>query len=103
MRGNIWLYLLVMAGVTWLIRTLPLTFLRRPIKSRFIRSFLTYVPYVTLAVMTFPDILLATDSVWAGALALVAGIALAWSGRSLLTVAASTSVVALIASFIFNH
>ena len=72
MQNNIWLYLAVMAGVTWLIRTLPLTLLRKPIKSRFIRSFLTYVPYVTLAVMTVPDILLATDSVWAGALALIA-------------------------------
>ena len=102
MRNNIWLYLLVMAGVTWLIRTLPLTLLRKPIRSRFIRSFLTYVPYVTLAVMTVPDILLATDSVWAGALALAAGIALAWTGGSLLLVAASASVVALIASFIFK-
>ena len=102
MRNNIWLYLLVMAGVTWLIRTLPLTLLRKPIRSRFIRSFLTYVPYVTLAVMTVPDILLATDSVWAGALALVAGIALAWTGGSLLMVAASASVVALVASFIFK-
>ena len=102
MRNNIWLYLAVMAGVTWLIRTLPLTLLRKPIRSRFIRSFLTYVPYVTLAVMTVPDILLATDSVWAGALALVAGITLAWTGGSLLLVAASASVVALIASFIFK-
>ena len=102
MRNNIWLYLIVMAGVTWLIRTLPLTFLRKPIKSRFIRSFLTYVPYVTLAVMTVPDILLATDSVWAGALALIAGAALAWTGGSLLTVAASASIVALIAGFVFK-
>ncbi len=102
MRNNIWLYLAVMAGVTWLIRTLPLTLLRKPIKSRFIRSFLTYVPYVTLAVMTVPDILLATDSVWAGALALIAGAALAWSGGRLLLVAASASVVALIAGFIFK-
>ena len=102
MRTDIWLYLLVMAGVTWLIRTLPLTFLRKPIKSHFIRSFLTYVPYVTLAVMTFPDILLATDSVWAGALALVAGTALAWTGGSLLTVAASASAVALLAGLVFR-
>ena len=102
MRNNIWLYLLVMAGVTWLIRTLPLTLLRKPIKSRFIRSFLTYVPYVTLAVMTVPDILLAMDSVWAGALALIAGTALAWTGGSLLTVAAAASAVALAVSFIFK-
>ena len=101
MRNNIWLYLAVMAGVTWLIRTLPLTLLRKPIKSRFIRSFLTYVPYVTLAVMTFPDILYATDSVVAGALALAAGVALAWTGGSLLVVAASASAVAFVAGLIF--
>ena len=74
--------------------------IRKPIKSRFIRSFLTYVPYVTLAVMTFPDILYTADSVWAGALALAAGIALAWTGGSLLTVAASATVAALIVSYI---
>ena len=101
MNNNIWLYLAVMAGVTWLIRTIPLTLLRKPIKSRFIRSFLTYVPYVTLAVMTFPDILLATNSWIAGLLALIAGIALAWTGGSLLLVAASACVVALIAGYIF--
>ena len=100
MNHSIWLYLAVMAAVTWLIRTLPLTLLRKPIKNRFIRSFLTYVPYVTLAVMTFPDILTATGSLWAGALALAAGAALAWSGGSLLTVAALTSGVALIVSYI---
>ncbi len=54
MKDNIYLYILVMAGVTYLIRVLPLTLIRRPIKSRFFRSFLYYVPYVTLSVMTFP-------------------------------------------------
>ena len=101
MNDNIWLYIAVMAGVTWLIRTLPLTLLRRPIKSRFVRSFLTYVPYVTLAVMTFPDILTSAGSVWAGLLALIAGVALAWSGGSLLLVAAAASAVALAGSYIF--
>lgn len=64
MKDNIYLYILVMAGVTYLIRVLPLTLIRRPIKSRFFRSFLYYVPYVTLSVMTFPAILTATSSVW---------------------------------------
>ena len=102
MNHNMISYILVMAAVTFVIRALPLTLIRKPIKSRFLRSFLFYVPYVTLAVMTVPDILLATDSVWAGALALIAGTALAWSGGSLLLVAASASVVALIAGFIFK-
>ena len=68
---NIWLYILVMAGVTYLIRVLPLTLIRKEIKNRTIRSFLFYVPYVTLAVMTFPAILEATNNMWAGLAALI--------------------------------
>ncbi len=87
MSGNVYIYILIMFGVSYLIRVLPLTLIRREIKSTFIRSFLYYVPYVTLAVMTFPAIVQATDSPIAGALALVVGIGLAWFGKSLLTVA----------------
>ena len=54
MSGKIYLYILVCAAVSFLIRELPLTLIRRPITNRFLRSFLFYVPYVTLAVMTFP-------------------------------------------------
>lgn len=86
MGRNIYLYLFVMAAVTYLIRVLPLTLIRREIKNRFIRSFLYYVPYVTLAVMTFPAILDATASPWAGLAALLAGIAAAWLGCGLLPV-----------------
>ena len=87
MRGNVYIYIFIMAGVSYLIRTLPLTLIRREIKSTFIKSFLHYVPYVTLAVMTFPAIVEATNSPLAGFLALVVGILAAWFGRSLLTVA----------------
>ena len=66
MEHNIYLYILVVAGVTYLIRVLPLTLIRREIKNTFLRSFLYYVPYVTLAAMTFPAILHATDSIWSG-------------------------------------
>lgn len=62
MNGKTYLYILVCAAVSFLIRELPLTLIRRPIKSRFLRSFLFYVPYVTLAVMTFPSIVNATSS-----------------------------------------
>lgn len=86
MRNNIYIYIAVMAIVTFLIRALPLTLLRREIKNVYIKSFLYYVPYVTLAVMTFPAIMDATRSPYAGLAALVAGIALAWKGASLLTV-----------------
>ncbi len=62
MTHNIWIYIAVMAGVTFLIRVLPLTVIRKKIKNRFFNSFLYYVPYVTLAVMSFPAIVHATQS-----------------------------------------
>ena len=84
---NNWTVILLSALVTCLIRVLPLTLIRRPIRNRFLQSFLYYVPYVTLAVMTFPGILTATQTPWSAVVALVAGIILAWRGKSLLTVA----------------
>lgn len=99
MNHNLFFYILVMAAVTFLIRALPLTLIRRPIRSRFLRSFLFYVPYVTLAVMTFPDILHATDSVWSGLLALVAGVALAWSGQGLFVVAVASCLAVFISEW----
>ncbi len=102
MQRNIYLYIFVMAAVTYLIRVLPLTLIRSQIKNTFLRSFLYYVPYVTLAVMTFPAILSATGSpisAWAGFLfALV----LAWFGRSLLQVAVAACALVFIAElFLF--
>ena len=96
MNGNMYIYILIMGGVSFLIRCIPLTLIQKQIKSRFIRSFLYYVPYVTLAVMTFPDILGATNSVWSGLLALIAGVALALSGQGLLTVAVLSCAVVFV-------
>ena len=90
---NIYIYIACMAGVTFLIRVLPLTLIRKEIKNRTLRSFLYYVPYVTLAVMTFPAILHATQSPIAAAAALVAAILLAWFGRSLFFVAVSSCLL----------
>ena len=86
MRNNL-IYILVIALVTNLLRVLPSLVFHKPIRSRFLRSFLYYVPYVTLAVMTVPSIIEATASPLAGALALVAGIVSAWCGLSLFPVA----------------
>ena len=72
MKHNVWLYILFMFLATYAVRILPLTLIRRPITNRFVKSFLYYVPYVSLAVMTFPAILTASGSVWAGAAALAA-------------------------------
>lgn len=99
MTHNIWLYILVMAAVTYLIRVTPLVLIRREITNRTIRSFLHYVPYVTLAVMTFPAITEATQTPLSGFLALAAGILLAWVGVSLFGVAVVSCLVVLLAEF----
>ena len=93
---NAYVYIIGMWFLTAIIRILPLLILRRPIKNRFLRSFFYYVPYVTLAVMTFPAIVNATASPLAGAVALVAGIVLAWIGANMITVSAACCVVVLI-------
>lgn len=95
MRNN-YIYIAVMAGVSFLIRVLPLTVIRKQIKSRFLRSFLFYVPYVTLAVMTFPAIITASAHPVSGAVALVAGIILAWLGGGLFPVAILCSVTVFV-------
>jgi len=96
---NSYLYILAMFSVTYLIRVLPLTLIRKPIKNQFIQSFLFYVPYVTLAVMTFPSIVEATQSPLAGALALIVGVLAAWFGAGLFPVAISCCAVVLAAEF----
>ena len=83
---NNWIYIAVMFAVSYAIRILPLTLIRKPIENQFIKSFLYYVPYVTLAVMTFPAIVNATQSPIAGAAALVVGIIAAWMGAGLFPV-----------------
>ena len=87
MTHDIWIYILVASAVTLAIKILPLTLIRGEIKNRTVRSFLHYVPYVTLAVMTFPAIIDATQSQISGGLAFVAGILAAWFGASLFKVA----------------
>lgn len=87
MTQNVYIYILIMATVTYAIRVLPLTLIRKPIENQFIQSFLYYVPYVTLAVMTFPAIIHATQSPISGAIALIIGILVAWFGFDLFKVA----------------
>jgi len=82
-----YLYILAMAATTYVIRVLPLTLIRKPIENRFVKSFLYYVPYVTLAVMTFPAITRVTQSPLAGAAAMVLGVIGAWFGLQLFPVA----------------
>lgn len=96
------LYILVMALVIFAIRALPMTLIRRPIQSQFIQSFLYYVPYVTLAVMTFPAMAEATASPLAGLLAMGVGILMAWMGAGLFPVAGACCLVVLLAELVFT-
>ena len=96
MNNNVYVYIFGMALVTYLIRVLPLTLIRKEIKNRTIRSFLYYVPYVTLAVMTFPAIIEATQSPIAAVAALIVAVVLAWFGKGLFPVAVMSTVTVLV-------
>lgn len=96
MEYNVFIYILIMAGVTYAIRVLPLTLIRKQIKNQFLQSFLYYVPYVTLAVMTFPAIMNATQTPIAGIAALIVGIVLAWFGAGLFKVTAACCIMVLV-------
>lgn len=96
MTHNIYLYIFVAAAVSCLIRVLPLTLIRGKIENPFVRSFLYYVPYVTLAVMTFPAIITAPQVPIAGILALAAGVIAAWRGLNMMGIAALCCVVVFV-------
>lgn len=96
---NTWLYIIVMFLAVYAVRVLPMTLIRKPIQNRFVKSFLYYVPYVTLAVMTFPAIIDASGAVWAGVLTLAAGMVAAWFGLGLFPVAAICCAIVFACSF----
>ena len=96
MQHDIYIYILLMSLVTLAIRIVPLTLIRGEVKSTFLRSFLYYVPYVTLAVMTFPAITETTQSRISGTLALLIGLLLAWRGFSLFKVAAACCLIVFV-------
>lgn len=97
---NVYIYILVMAAVTYLIRALPLTLIRREIKNPFLKSFIYYVPYVTLAAMTFPSILFSTGNLPSAIAGFAVAILLAYFQKSLLTVATGAVVAALLVGFL---
>ena len=97
---NTYLYIAVMALTTYAIRVLPLTLIRKPITNHFLRSFLFYVPYVTLSVMTFPAIINATQSPIAGAIAFAAGLVAAWFDAGLFKVSVICCLLVFVCEFI---
>jgi len=102
MSRNTYIYILIMAAVTFAVRALPLTLIQKQIKNRFLQSFLYYVPYVTLAVMTFPAILHATQSPVSGLCALLIGILAAWLGANLFQVALSCCGIVLVVELLIS-
>lgn len=100
MVNSILLAILLMAGVTYLIRVLPLVLIRREIKSRAVRSFLYYVPYVTLSVMTVPAIFMATTVIWSAIAAFAVAVALSLLGQKLPVVAAAACLTVFLVELI---
>ena len=99
---SIYAYIATMAITTYLIRVLPLTIFRKPIRSRFLRSFLHYVPYCCLTAMTFPAILTSTAALLSGAAALIVGVILAYRGKSLLTVSVAASAAVILTEWLMK-
>ena len=100
---NIYIYIAAMAVTTYLVRMLPLAVFRRPIKSRFVRSFLHYVPYACLAAMTFPAILYATNSEYSALAALAVTVVLAFQGKSLITVSVAGAATVFVVERILER
>ena len=97
---NFYIYLFVTAGTTYLVRMLPLVLMKGKIRSRFLLSFLHYIPYAVLSVMTIPAIFSATGDVRTAAAGFAVALVLAWRGKSLLTVAAAACAAVLLAELI---
>ena len=100
---SIYIYILVMAVTTYLIRALPLTLFRKPIENRFLKSFLHYVPTACLAAMTFPAILSATENVVSGALGLAVAVVLSLKKRSLIVVAVAACAVVFLTEQLIKY
>lgn len=96
MKNNVYIYILLMAITVFLIRVLPLTLIRKPIKSKFIKSFIFYVPYVTLSVMTFPAIIEVTSNPIAGLISLVVGVIAAYKDLGLFKVTVICCITVLV-------
>ena len=100
---KIYLYILLMALTTYLIRALPLTLLKKPIQNRFFKSFLHYVPVACLTAMTFPAILYATEHTLSGVCGFAAAMALALKKKSLIVVALAGCVAVLLMEQLLTH
>lgn len=98
---SVWIYILVMAAVTYLIRMLPFTLIRKQVRSRFFRSLLYYIPYAVLAAMTFPSIFYATGNTLTAAAGTVVALLLAWFRMPLIVVALAAAGTAFLTGMIW--
>lgn len=103
MQNNFWVSLFLMAGVTYLIRMLPLVLIKKEIKNRFLLSFLHYIPYAVLAVMTIPAIFTSTDHLFSAVIGFVVALALSYFGKSLTTVALLSCAGVLITEIVMKY
>lgn len=90
------LYIAVMAGVTYLVRMLPFTLFRRKIRSRFLKSFLFYIPYAVLSAMPFPAIFYSTGNIVTAAAGTAAALILSYFKKPLIVVALAAAAVSYI-------
>ena len=100
---SVYIYILVMAVVTYLIRMLPLTLIQGRIRNRFVRSFLYYVPYACLMAMTFPAVFYGDYSFWAAAAGVAVAFFLALKGKGLMVVAVAASVTVFVVSLLVSY
>ena len=100
MSGNIYIYILIMALVTYLIRMLPLALIRKEIKNKYIKSFLYYVPFVTLSVMIFPEILNSTNNTYSALIGFIIALIAGYLGKSLFFVSASAIISVFLSELI---
>ncbi len=101
MKNNIYSYILVMAAVTYAIRLVPLTLIRKEIDNNYIKSFLYFVPYVTLSVMTFPAILHSTGNMWSALGGFLIAMFLAYKEQNLFKVSLLASLTVFTIELIF--
>ncbi len=102
MNNFVW-YLLVMAGVTYLIRMLPLVLVKKKITNRFIISFLYYLPYAVLTVMTVPAVFYATGNIWSAVVGFAVALILAYFGKGLMTVAMCSCAGVFLTELFFRY
>ena len=100
-KSDFWIYLLTMAGITYLIRMIPLVLVKRKIKNKFLISFLYYVPYSVLSVMTIPAIFYSTGSTLSAVAGFAVSVLLAYFEKSLVVVAAASCAVVFVMEYIF--